>query len=230
METKRAILDAVVDSIITVNENFQVLDVSPGTDRIYGVSQVERRGKSSLNIVLSEDRRHVANEMRQLFQGEDGAMTKYRFRALQADGRMLNIETRGRLIRDGSDLGPRAVLVSRDITEAVAAEVVLQDAKEAAERANRAKSEFMSRMSHELRTPLNSVLGFAQILEMELTSPDALEMVGYIHNSGKYLLGLINEVLDIARIESGHISVMIELVVLRGPRKGVHRTRDSPSQ
>jgi len=215
LETKRAILDAVVDSIITVNENFQVLDVSPGTDRIYGVSQVERRGKSSLNIVLSEDRRHVANEMRQLFQGEDGAMAKYRFRALHADGRMLNIESRGRLIRDESELGPRAVLVARDITETVATEVVLQDAKDAAERANAAKSEFMSRMSHELRTPLNSVLGFAQILEMELTSPDALEMVGFIHNSGKYLLDLINEVLDISRIESGHISVMIEPIVLQ---------------
>ena len=80
----------------------------------------------------------------------------------------------------------------------------------------------MSRMSHELRTPLNSVLGFAQILEMELTSPDTLEMVGFIHNSGKYLLDLINEVLDISRIESGHISVMIEPIVLQRPRERVH--------
>jgi len=73
----------------------------------------------------------------------------------------------------------------------------------------------MSRMSHELRTPLNSVLGFAQILEMELTSPDALEMVGFIHNSGAYLLELINEVLDISRIEAGHISVLIEPIALK---------------
>ncbi len=77
----------------------------------------------------------------------------------------------------------------------------------------------MSRMSHELRTPLNSVLGFAQILEMELQSPDELEMVSYIHNSGKYLLELINEVLDISRIESGHISVMIEPIVLQDLEK-----------
>ena len=62
LETQRAILDAVVDSIITIDDNFRVLDVSPGTERIYGVSQVERRGSSSLNIVLSEDRAHVANE------------------------------------------------------------------------------------------------------------------------------------------------------------------------
>jgi CheY-like chemotaxis protein len=74
-------------------------------------------------------------------------------------------------------------------------------------------------MSHELRTPLNSVLGFAQILEMELQSPDELEMVGYIHNSGKYLLELINEVLDISRIESGHISVLIEPIILQDLEK-----------
>jgi PAS domain S-box-containing protein len=213
LETKAAILDAVVDSIITVDERFTVLDVSPGTDRIYGVSSEERRGKNSLTIVLPEDRDHVASELHRLFNGEDGSLTSYRFRALHVDGDLLNIETRGRLIRDES--GTRAVLVSRDVTETVAAEAVLKEAKEAAERANAAKSEFMSRMSHELRTPLNSVLGFAQILEMELTSPDELEMVGYIHNSGKYLLELINEVLDISRIESGHITVMIEPIALK---------------
>jgi PAS domain S-box-containing protein len=219
LETTRAILDAVVDSIITVDEKFQVLDVSPGTDRIYGVSTVERRGKNSLNIVYPEDRDHVASELRRLFQGEDGSLSSYRFRALHVDGRMLTIETHGRLIRAETGHNPRAVLVSRDVTEAVAAEGVLKGAKEAAERANAAKSEFMSRMSHELRTPLNSVLGFAQILEMELKGSDELEMVGYIHNSGKYLLELINEVLDISRIESGHISVMIEPIVLQDLEK-----------
>ncbi len=122
------------------------------------------------------------------------------------------------------------MLVSRDVTETVAAEAVLKEAKEAAERANAAKSEFMSRMSHELRTPLNSVLGFAQILEMELTSPDELEMVGYIHNSGKYLLELINEVLDISRIESGHITVMIEPIVLKDLESECIETRDAPGQ
>jgi len=215
LETKRAILDAVGDSIITIDEHFQVLDVRPGTDRIYGGLLEERRGENSLNIVLEEDRDYVAVELRRLFRGEDGALTSYRFRTLHGDGNMLTIETRGRLIRDEAGHEPRAVLVSRDVTEGVAAESVLKEAKEAAERANAAKSEFMSRMSHELRTPLNSVLGFAQILEMELKSPDELEMVGYIHNSGKYLLELINEVLDISRIESGNISVMIEPIVLQ---------------
>jgi PAS domain S-box-containing protein len=192
-----------------------VLDVSPGTDRIYGVSKVDRVGRNSLTIVYPGDRIHVASELNRLFKGGDGNLTSYRFRAQHVDGRMLTIETRGRLIRDANGDPPRAVLVSRDVTESVADEVNLKEAKEAAERANKAKSEFMSRMSHELRTPLNSVLGFAQILEMELTSPDELEMVGFIHNSGKYLLELINEVLDISRIEAGHISVMIEPLFLK---------------
>ena len=125
-----AILDAVVDSIVyTMDEAFRMLDVSPGTDRIYGVSLEERRGKNSLNIVLEDDRDHVAVELRRLFRGEDGALTNYHFRAQHVDGRMLTIETRGRLIRDGAGREPRAVLVSRDVTEAVAAEAVLKDAR-----------------------------------------------------------------------------------------------------
>jgi CheY-like chemotaxis protein/anti-sigma regulatory factor (Ser/Thr protein kinase) len=67
-------------------------------------------------------------------------------------------------------------------------------------------------MSHELRTPLNSVLGFAQILQMELQSPSELEMISYIVKSGGYLLELINEVLDISRVESGNIAVSLDLV------------------
>jgi len=72
----------------------------------------------------------------------------------------------------------------------------------------------MSRMSHELRTPLNSVLGFAQILEMELTSPTRSRW--WLHPQfGRVLTGIINEVLDISRIEAGHISVLIEPIALK---------------
>ena len=97
--------------------------------------------------------------------------------------------------------------MSRDVTDTVGAEEALAAAKEEAERANAAKSEFMSRMSHELRTPLNSVLGFAQILQMELESQEDLELVDHVYKSGQHLLTLINEVLDISRVESGNIGL-----------------------
>lgn len=85
-------------------------------------------------------------------------------------------------------------------------------AKEEAERANRAKSEFLSRMSHELRTPLNAILGFAQILELEAKLTDEQDSIGHILSAGHHLLDLINEILDIARIEAGHLGISVESI------------------
>jgi len=77
---------------------------------------------------------------------------------------------------------------------------------ERAETASRAKSEFLSRMSHELRTPLNAILGFTQLLELDRPSPSQAESIDHISRAGKNLLSLINEVLDIARLEAGQIT------------------------
>ncbi|WP_122848364.1 ATP-binding protein [Pseudomonas viridiflava] len=103
--------------------------------------------------------------------------------------------------------------ITRDITDRRAAEIALGTAREEAERASRAKSEFLSRMSHELRTPLNSILGFAQLLDMDSTASQRPQ-VGHILRAGQHLLKLINEVLDIARIEAGHLSLSLEPVAL----------------
>lgn len=90
----------------------------------------------------------------------------------------------------------------------------LAAAKQEAERANRAKSEFLSRMSHDLRTPLNAIMGFAQMLELDPLTHEQRESVAQILRGGKHLLNLINEVLDIARIEAGRMSVSMEPLCL----------------
>ena len=91
---------------------------------------------------------------------------------------------------------------------------MLIQAKESAERANLAKSEFLSRMSHELRTPLNAILGFSQLLQMGELKEQDRESVDQVLNSGRHLLGLINDILDISRIETNNISVSKEPVLV----------------
>src|SRR5919201_6030749 len=84
--------------------------------------------------------------------------------------------------------------------------------KEEAEQANRAKSDFLSRLSHELLTPLTAILGFSELLELAPLGPKEQRDVAHIKNAGHDLLDLINEILDISRIEAGHVALSLEAV------------------
>ncbi|MDZ4298865.1 MAG: ATP-binding protein [Moraxellaceae bacterium] len=90
-----------------------------------------------------------------------------------------------------------------------------QSARLEAELANQAKTDFLSRISHELRTPLNAILGFAQLLERDLHNPSEKRSIELIHSSGLHLLQLVNDVLDISRIESGHLLLSLQPIDLQ---------------
>jgi signal transduction histidine kinase len=105
-----------------------------------------------------------------------------------------------------------ALLNARLQADERAAAAAALEAKREADRANTAKSEFLSRMSHELRTPLNAILGFGQLLQLDDLAEEQAEGVDHIVRAGQHLLGLINEVLDLARIESGHVALSPEPV------------------
>ena len=153
---------------------------------------------------------------RQLVLGEL-PMYRRQKRYITKDGRTLWVQSTVTLLRDELGRARRIVGVVEDITE----HLRLQDAetaRERAEAANRAKSEFLSRMSHdELRTPLNAMLGFAQLLELDRRHPlsaDQQPWVAQIQQAGWHLLDMINDVLDLSRIESGNLKLQIEPIGL----------------
>ncbi|GMU30414.1 MAG: hypothetical protein AMXMBFR19_07520 [Chthonomonadaceae bacterium] len=127
---------------------------------------------------------------------------------ISSSGEIRTVEISANAMRSGGSVTHFRCFM-RDVTEIKAAEEAERE-REEAERRNQAKNEFLSRMSHELRTPMNSILGFAQLLEMEELSERQRNNVRHILRGGRHLLNLINEVLNISRIESGAISVSLE--------------------
>ena len=104
--------------------------------------------------------------------------------------------------------------IIRDVSERKEDEQNLIKAKEEAERANNAKSDFLSSMSHELRTPLNAILGFSQILEMDATDEKTRSNTQEIIDAGNHLLTLIEEILDLSKVETGNVELSIEKIGL----------------
>jgi protein-histidine pros-kinase len=218
-ELFRGLLDAAPDAIVIVDGSGRITLINRQAEAYFGYRRDELLGRR-IDVLVPE----------RLRPGHVGYRTEYvaspRTRPM-GEGR----ELYGRR-KDGTEfpveisLSPMQVdddtlviAVVRDISARRRIEQDLRRAMEAAElaraeaeRANQAKSEFLSRMSHELRTPLNAVLGFAQLLEMDPLTPTQHSNVKRILRGGRHLLDLINEVLDIARIETGRLQLSPEPV------------------
>ncbi|MEA4975938.1 MAG: PAS domain S-box protein [Paludibacter sp.] len=127
----------------------------------------------------------------------------------------LNLSLEQKVMERTSELSITNEFLMKEVVARKKHETELKQARNEAEKANKAKSEFISRMSHELRTPMNSILGFAQLFSMGELSPVQRRGVDHILTSGNHLLKLINEVLDISKIEAGKLSLSVEQIKVK---------------
>ena len=211
------ILKSVGDGIFGVNLEGQIIFYNSSALKMIRFNEEDLEGKSLHQVLcIIPEKESSPSPDYPLYQVFKDGLTQARDEEVfwKKDGSALLAEyICAPIYEDEKIVG--AVVTFRDILRRKRSEEALVQAKEEAERANRAKSDFLSRMSHELRTPLNSILGFAQILQMD--TEDRLTerqkpWVGQVRKAGDHLLELINEILDLARIESGKMTVSLDNV------------------
>jgi PAS domain S-box-containing protein len=191
---------------ISLMSNEKYMDVNNSMLELLNYSKEEFVGKTAtdLDVFVSSVSKTLMDES----LINEIPISKYEVQLRSKLGDIKTVLLSADLIYIGSERCLLTVIV--DITDRKHAEEALEIARKDADLANQAKSEFLSRMSHELRTPMNSILGFAQLLKMSQLDLKQQKGVNHILNGGKHLLELINEVLDIAKIEAGRISLSIE--------------------
>jgi PAS domain S-box-containing protein len=207
----RAIFDASPDMINIQGPDGVLQMSSPAVRQLLGYEPSDRIGRTSADLMHPDDQPAATETTRRLLSGESSRLT-LQYRARHAAGHWVTVESHASALLDDDGQLTGIVAITRDVTPRVELERAQQAARDAADAANRSKSEFLSRMSHELRTPLNAVVGFAQVLELDELADEQRESVGQILKGGRHLLDLINEILDISRIETGQLNLSPEPV------------------
>ncbi|RXT03831.1 PAS domain S-box protein [Ammoniphilus sp. CFH 90114] len=205
-----SLFEHTLDASYLIDLEGRFTTVNPATIALTGYEERELLNMSFAPIIAPEDVERVINIFDKVKQGESH---KFEARIEKKDGELLDLNLSAVPAVIGNQI-KGVIGIAKDITERKRAERELIQSREEAIKANQAKSEFLARMSHELRTPMNAILGFAQLLEMGNLTSSQREDVLEIRKAGHHLLNLMNEVLDLARIESGKISLSLEPVEL----------------
>jgi len=209
-ERDRLIAELASDVFAMFAPDGSIQWVSGNTVELLGVEPGELLGQNGALLFREADQASSAAHRRVL---EAGGVVRGLVQIVRPDGQLRWVDRRSRAVFDDAGAVRYFATSWRDAQAEVESRETLARSERAANDANSAKTGFLSRMSHELRTPLNAVLGFAQLLAMDDLDPGQRESVDHILVGGRHLLELINEVLDITRIEAGRMSLSPELVL-----------------
>ena len=200
-----ALLESIPDAIVVVDRDGLIRQFNHQAERMFGYTRDELLGQP-VEILISDRFESMPHTHR------TGYFEKPEVRQMGSGMELLGRKKGGlefpveiSLSPLPTDDGPLVVSAIRDLTERLRVQQELLHARDAAQAANRAKSEFLSHMSHELRTPLNGVLGYAQILQRDAHTDRQRDNLKGIVQCGEHLLRLINDILDLSKIEAGHL-------------------------
>jgi PAS domain S-box-containing protein len=199
--------------ILRTTAPYRYVYISPAVEKVFGLTADEAVADPALFLSFThpDDAEFVRKTMEEAGHAQ---RVEVEYRIIRSDGEVRWVWTRYQQVEVVPGDAPLVAVVVTDITAQKVAQRAEASARAEAVRANAAKTEFLSRMSHELRTPMNAILGFAQLLGMDDLSDDQHESVRQIINGGRHLLDLINEVLDISRIDSGQLALSQEPVLV----------------
>ncbi|MGA9750234.1 MAG: PAS domain S-box protein [Acidobacteriota bacterium] len=215
----RSLFESNVDALMTTNPSGIITDVNKQMETLTGCTRDELIGAPFKNYFTDPERAEMS--IKKVLT--EKKLTDYELTARARDGKETVVSFNATTFYDRNRTLQGMFAAARDVTERKHLDQVLQEknveletATSVAEKANLAKSEFLSSMSHELRSPLNAILGFAQLLESDSPPPTPVqkESLGQILRAGWHLLKLIDEILDLAKVESGKVPLSREPVSL----------------
>ncbi len=212
----RSLIQATATIVWGTDTRGVFLDESGEWEAFTGQSRQASAGTGWLDVIHPDDRAMTAEIWQRAIDGR--GIYELEHRVLRADGQWRWMAVRGVPVVDGGEIG-EWVGSHADITARRDAESALAAARDAAEDANRAKSQFIANMSHELRTPLSAVIGYSEMLEEEVEDSGQAHLlgdIGKIKGNARHLLSLINDVLDLSKIEANRMTLYAETFDIAG--------------
>jgi len=212
----RDILDSLYGFVGLLTLDGKLLDANRAPQEAMGLSAKEVLNKPFWELACWSHSPFEQTRLREMLaRAADGEVVRYEASLLVPDGRQLIMDVTFGPLRDHHGVISNIIGFGVDITARKEAEAELLKAKEAAESASRAKSEFLANMSHEIRTPMNGIIGLTEVLLDTSLDPEQHEYLTLVQSSAAALLTIVNDILDVSKIEAGKLTLEIREIDLR---------------